>query len=72
MLLSVQVGDTIQVVVANKTTSALVESSATTMHKGYYGLWTMTGSIVVDGVEATAHAAWGIDPMLDLLPGEGT
>jgi hypothetical protein len=67
----VQVGDIITVAAGNTTSSAVVESSAAIPLKGYYGIWTGTGRIVVDGVLATAHAAWpAVDTLLSKLPGE--
>lgn len=58
-------------VVDNTTTTPIVESSNPTPLKGYYGIWTGTGSIVVDGVVATAHAEWPVvDNLLNKLPGE--
>jgi hypothetical protein len=66
-----QVGDIITIVAGNTTTSAVVESSVATPLKGYYGIWTGTGRIVVDGVLATAHAEWPtVDTVLSKLPGK--
>jgi hypothetical protein len=66
-----QVGDTLTVTVSNTTTTAVVESSTPAILQGYYGIWTGTGSIVVDGVLATAHAEWpAVDTLLNKLPGE--
>jgi hypothetical protein len=47
---------------------AIVESSTAAILKGYYGVWTSTGSIIVDGVLATAHAEWSAaDRLLNLF-----
>ena len=60
----VAVGDLIDYVDGGATKTGAVVSTARALKRGLYNPYTLSGSIVVDGVVASCHSSWILDGVL--------